>query len=159
MEINVLIDSEFEDCLDATELQSTAEQVVTAAEVSSNVELGLFITSQGKIRELNRTYRGIDEPTDVLSFSLLPATREEEGVDTPFVTAPDGVLHLGEVTISYPQAVAQALEHKHSIFREITILIIHGVLHLMGYDHEEPEEACQMSAREAEILSRVEVGA
>jgi probable rRNA maturation factor len=69
------------------------------------------------------------------------------------------VLHLGEVIISYPQAVAQALEHKHSIFREITILIIHGVLHLMGYDHEEPEEACQMSAREAEILSRVEVGA
>ena len=159
MEINVLIDSEFESLLDAGELQSTVEEIVTAVEVSSNVEIGLVITSQEKIRELNKTYRGIDEPTDVLSFSLLPPNREDEGGGTPpFVAAPDGVLHLGEIIISYPQAETQAREHKHSIYREITILIIHGVLHLLGHDHEEADEARQMSAREADILERVEAG-
>ena len=70
--------------------------------------------------------------------------------------APDGKLHLGEVIISYPQAVIQAEEHRHSVKKEVAILIIHGVLHLLGYDHDEPKRRRQMAAREAEILSNVE---
>jgi len=75
----------------------------------------------------------------------------------PFVIPPDGVLHLGEVIISYPQAVIQAEEHHHSIKREIAILTIHGVLHLLGYEHDKPGLERQMRAREAEILSSIEV--
>jgi len=82
---------------------------------------------------------------------------EEIGADfPPFVQPPDGVLHLGEVIISYPQAVAQAEEHQHSVKREIAILIIHGVLHLLGYEHDKPELKRQMMTREAEILSCIE---
>ena len=76
-----------------------------------------------------------------------------------FVAPPDRVLHLGEVIISYPQAVIQAEECQHSLKKELAILIIHGVLHLLGYDHDKPEPERKMRAREAEILSGIEEGA
>jgi len=151
MEINVLIDEDFEGCPEVSWLRSIAEQVLIARSAGSDVELGLVITSQEKVRQLNKSYRGKDEPTDVLAFYMTSAAGET------FVAPLDGLLHLGEVIISYPQAVIQAREHRHSIKRELAILIIHGVLHLLGYDHEEPEQEHQMREREKEILSRVEV--
>jgi len=149
MEINVLVDEGFEGCPEAGWLRSVAEQVLTAQGVSPDVELGLVITSQERVQQLNKSYRGKDEPTDVLAFYMTSAAGET------FVVPPDGLLHLGEVIISYPQAVIQAKEHQHSIKKELTILIIHGVLHLLGYDHEESEQASQMREREADILSQI----
>jgi probable rRNA maturation factor len=155
MEIDVLFDEGFEDCLDAGWIRSIAEQALVTQGIGGGVEMGLVIASQQRVKELNKTYRGKDEPTDVLAF----ATREEDGADLPpFVQPPDGVLHLGEVIIGYPQAVKQAEEHMHSIKREIAILVIHGVLHLLGYEHDEPEPARKMAAREAEVLKIVEGG-
>ncbi len=153
MEINVLIDEGVAVPLEMDWLRSVAEQALTSEDFSSAVELGLVIAGQNKVHQLNRDYRGRDEPTDVLAFSAL----EEIGADyPPFVTPPDGVQHLGEVIISYPQAVMQAEEHQHSIKKEIAILIIHGVLHLLGYEHDEPERERQMRARESDILSYIE---
>ncbi len=158
MEINVLIDEGLEERFAESWLQSVAEQVLIAEGVSSAAELSLVIASQERVQELNRTYRGRDEPTDVLAFAMLPAEEKPE-VDSPsFVTPPDGVLHLGEVIISYPQAVVQAGEHQHSVEKEITILLIHGVLHLLGYEHDKPEPGSDMRAREAEILGNIEEG-
>jgi len=155
MEINVLVDEHLEDDLELSWLQSIARQVLVAQGVGADVELGLVIASQERVQQLNRDYLGRDEPTDVLAFS----TREEIGADLPpFVQPPDGVLHLGEVIISYPQAVIQAEEHQHSIKKEIAVLILHGVLHLLGYEHDKPELERLMSAREAEILSYIEGG-
>jgi len=153
MEINVLIDEGLEGFLEEGWLQSVAEQVLLAQEADAGAEMGLVIATQERVRQLNKSYRGQDEPTDVLAFSAT----EEIGADfPPFVPPPDGVLHLGEVIISYPQAVIQAEEHQHSVKREIAILIIHGVLHLLGYEHDKPELERQMRAREAEILICVE---
>jgi len=155
MEINVLIDEGLEGYLEVDWLQSIAEQVLMAQNVGSNAELGLVITSQERVQQLNKSYLGRDEPTDVLAFSMLPAG--ETGADfPPFVTPPDGTLHLGEVIISYPQAVIQAEEHQHSIRKEIAILVIHGVLHLLGYEDDNPELKRQMADREAEILTIME---
>ena len=156
MEINVLIDEGLEGCLDVSWLQSVAEQVLVAQEAGAGVEMGLVIASQERVRQLNKSYREKDEPTDVLAFSMLLGEQIPGADFPPFVIPPDGVLHLGEVIISYPQAVIQAGEHQHSIKREITILIIHGVLHLLGYEHDRTELKHQMRAREAEILSYVE---
>jgi len=156
MEINVLVDPDFEKYLEGNWLQSIARQVLVAQGTSANAELGLVITSQQRVQELNRNYLGRDEPTDVLAFYMIPPAGETGTDELPFITPPDGVLHLGEVIISYPQAVIQAEERQHSVKKEVAILIIHGVLHLLGYDHAEPEEARQMSAREAEILGSVE---
>jgi len=155
MEINVLIDEALRECLEASWLQSVAEKVLVAKGVGADVELGLVIATQERVQQLNQSYLGRDEPTDVLAFSAV----EEIGVDfPPFVQPPDGVLHLGEVIISYPQAIIQAGEHVHSIKREIAILIIHGVLHLLGYEHDKPELEQQMKTKEAEILSYIEEG-
>ena len=158
MEISVLIDEGYEGYLEVGWLQSVAEQVLVAQDADSRVELGLVITSQERVQQLNQSYLGKDEPTDVLAFSMLPeplATGESE-VSSAFAQPPDGVLHLGEVIISYPQAVIQAEEHRHSVKREIAILIIHGVLHLLGYEHDKPELERRMRAKEKEILSYIE---
>ncbi len=154
MEIDVLIDEGLERCPEPSWLRSIAEQVLVAQEVGSTAELGLVIATQERVRELNRNYLGRDEPTDVIAFSMLPD--EEDRIS--FVPPPDGVLHLGEVIISYPQAQIQAEEHGHSIEREMTILIIHGVLHLLGYEDEKPELKRRMAAREKEILNCIEGG-
>ena len=151
VEINILIDGEFKGCPGVNWLQGVAEQVLVAERAGANVELGLVIATQERVRELNKSYLSRDEPTDVLAFSMLPA-----GGAPAFVPPPDGVLHLGEVVISFPQAVIQAEERGHSVKREVAILIIHGVLHLLGYEDEKPELKRLMSAREREILSHTE---
>ena len=155
MEINVLIDEGFEGHLEVGWLKSVAEHILAAQGAGSNVELSLVITGQERVQQLNQSYRGKDEPTDVLAFSMSPAEKVPEEDFPPFVMPPDGVLHLGEVVISYPQAVMQAEEHRHPIEREVTILIIHGVLHLLGYEHDKPDLERQMQVREAEILSYI----
>lgn len=157
MEINVLIDEGLEARLEVSWLQSVAEQALVAQEVGPDAEISLVIASQERVRQLNRDYLGKDAPTDVIAFSMLPAPTAggESGV-SPFVAPPDGVSHLGEVIVSYPQAVIQAEEHHHPVKKELAILIIHGVLHVLGYDHAEPDQERQMRAREAEILNQVE---
>ena len=158
MEINVLIDQDFEAYLGAGWLAEVARQVLTAEPASPDAELSLVITGQERVQQLNRDYLGRDRPTDVLAFSMLAGLPAEgEASAPPFVAPPDGVVHLGEVIISYPQAVIQAEEHKHPVPKEIALLIIHGILHLLGYDDEKPEEKRQMRAREREILSAIKV--
>ena len=146
MEINVLVDEGFEGCPEVGWLRSVAEQTLLVQGVSSDVELGLVITSQERVQELNKSYREKDEPTDVLAFYM---------TSVDFIEPPDGMRHLGEVIISYPQAVLQAKEQRHSIKKELAVLIVHGVLHLLGYDHEEPGQERQMRGREADILSQI----
>ncbi|MFC1982769.1 rRNA maturation RNase YbeY [Chloroflexota bacterium] len=155
MEIDVLIEEGAEGCPDASWLRDITEKVLSAQGVGADAELGLVIASQERVQELNRSYRSKDEPTDVLAFFMTSAAVKSDEVVLPFVMPPDGVLHLGEVIISYPQAVTQAKAHRHSIDRELAILIIHGVLHLLGYDHEAPEQKRQMRTREKEILIHV----
>jgi probable rRNA maturation factor len=151
VEINVLIDDGLEEHLDVGRLQRIGEQILTLVEADPQAELSLVITSQERVRELNRNYLGRDVPTDVLAFPMLAADEEPAS----FIPPPDGIRHLGEVIISYPQAVIQAGEQGHSTDKEIAILVIHGVLHLLGYGDETPELKKQMQAREQEILSRI----
>jgi len=156
MEINVLIDKGLEECPAAGWLKKVVGQVLDAQDAGADVELSLVITGEEQVRQLNLSYRGRDEPTDVLAFSL--ASGEEAAARIPdFVLPPDDIMHLGEVIISCPRAVIQAKEHKHPAKKEIAILIIHGVLHLLGYDHGEPEQKAIMEAREKEILGRLTV--
>jgi len=151
MEINVLVDEELKEELETGWLRGVAEQVLIALGVDANAELGLFIATGERVKQLNRDYLGRDELTDVLAFSA----REEVGGHPPFVPPPDGVLHLGEVIIAYPQAVVQAEEYKHSVKREMVTLIVHGVLHLLGYEHDTPELKLKMRAREKEIVEHI----
>lgn len=149
-----MIDEDLEGSLEARWLERVAGKVLAAQRVDSRVEIGVVITGQERVHQLNRLYLGKDEPTDVLAFPMLPRPAGE-GV-APFVAPPDGIAHLGEVIVAYPQAVTQASEHQHTVEKELAILIIHGILHLLGYDHEQPDREQAMKARELEILGLLE---
>jgi len=131
-----------------------AQTVLKAEGVAPPYEVSLVFTDSETVKQLNRDYRGVDDPTDVLAFYMLP----QKGADSAFALPPDGVTRLGEVIVSYPQAVEQAKEQGHSPERELALLIIHGILHLLGYDHEEPEEESKMRERERELLERCSPG-
>lgn len=150
-----MFDEGAEGSFDAGWLSTIARRALEAEGLGEDTEMGLVIAADERVRELNKTYRGKDSTTDVLSFPLRAAP-SEAGCPV-FPPAPDGTEHLGEVIISYPQAQRQAAEHGHSIKREAAILIIHGVLHLLGYDHIEDAGAVKMEAREAAILKAIEV--
>jgi len=113
--------------------------------------VSLVFTDSETVQRLNRDYRGVDKPTDVLAFYMLP----QKEADSSFALPPNGVIRLGEVIISYPQAVEQAKEQGHSTKQELALLIIHGILHLLGYDHEQPEEEKLMRERERELLEKI----
>jgi probable rRNA maturation factor len=156
MEINVLIEEGIESGPDADWMQKVIETTLTAENAPPNVEISLVLTGQERIQELNREYRGKDQPTDVLSFSMSEQKAEEQDEPIAFINPPDGLVHLGEVIISYPQALLQAEESGHSIKKEMAALIVHGVLHIRGYDHEVAEMEPAMKARESAILSLLE---
>ena len=120
--------------------------------------MSLLITGQDRIRQLNKDYRKIDKPTDVLSFAMQDELPSEDGEDFAFIIPSYGTKQLGEVIISYPQAVIQAEEHRHSVKKEVAVLTIHGVLHLLGYDHMKDDEADIMEAREQAILESLSGG-
>ena len=152
-EINVSIEQKLKNSLRESWLQRIAVKTIEAEGIPAPSEMGLVITDSKTIQKLNMTYRGENKPTDVLAFHMTPSTDQEP--ETQFVGAPDGVHHLGEVVISYPQAIEQAQEQGHSVEQELALLIVHGVLHLLDYDHELPEEEQKMKARENEILERL----
>jgi probable rRNA maturation factor len=153
MEINVLLEEGLDIDLDTEWMQSILEKTLLAENAPPNAEISLVITGQERIHELNRDYRGKDKPTDVLSFSMAEQKVEAEPIE--FITPPDGLIHLGEVIVSYPQAIIQANEHKHSVKKEMAILIVHGILHILGYDHEKPEMEPVMQAKEKEIMASI----
>lgn len=120
-------------------------------ESAVDVELSLVIAGDELLQQLNRDYRGIDAPTDVLSFSA----QEDGAEDGPaFVTAPEAEAYLGDVIISYPMAERQAAAAGHPVQDELCLLAVHGVLHLLGYDHATPEEESAMWAVQDEILGK-----
>jgi probable rRNA maturation factor len=152
VEINVLIDKEYKKQVKSIWLKNLARQIQIAENVNARSEMGLVITGDDEIHQLNLKYLDEDRPTDVLSFPM----NEQIDAAPVFVKVPDGKIHLGEIIISYPQAVKQAEEHQHSVEREIIILLIHGILHLLGYDHDIPEREQKMHNRELAILKTIE---
>ncbi len=120
---------------------------VLEAEDAPPCELSVTVTDDETVRGLNREYAGEDAVTDVLSFS------QREGEE--FIAAPEGALPLGEVIIALPQAARQASDAGRSVEEEITRLLVHGILHLLGYDHGEAEEERRMRAREEELLGAI----
>jgi probable rRNA maturation factor len=105
--------------------------------------LSLLFTDDEKIQELNRDFRGKDMATDVLSFSQMEG--EEFGFENHF---------LGDIVIAVPYVTKQAQGLGHSVFEEVRYLILHGILHLMGYDHDENED-CEMSRLEKSIYKKL----
>jgi len=153
-EIGIHIEEKFKDRVDEEWVRKIAQQVLKAESVAPPYEVSIVFTDSDTVQRLNRDYRGVDAPTDVIAFHML----SQKETSPPFVLPPDGVTRLGEVIISYPEAMEQAKEQGHSVEQELALLIIHGILHLLGYDHEKPEEEAKMRAKEKELLARATSG-
>jgi probable rRNA maturation factor len=123
-------------------LQTAGEHLNTSGEVS------VSFVSDDEIHELNRTYRGVDRPTDVLSFAFLEG--EED-----FPVPDEGAKLLGDIVISIPTAVRQAEEYGHSVEREVGFLLVHGFLHLLGYDHQDEDAEREMFGLQEEVLQKL----
>jgi probable rRNA maturation factor len=110
-------------------------------------EASILLVDDQEIRDLNSQYRQIDAPTDVLSFSQI------EGCGPDWRALPrDLYVPLGDIVVSIPRMQAQAAEYGHDEARELGFLLVHGLLHLLGYDHQAPEDALAMRAAEEDLL-------
>lgn len=123
-----------------------------------DISVEINIVDNEIIREINREHRNMDKPTDVLSFPMVqyPAPGDYSMLeeDESNFDPEDGYLILGNIVVSADKVREQAIEYNHSELREYSFLIIHSMLHLFGYDHEEPMEAEEMFKKQEEILKR-----
>ncbi len=131
---------------DEPRITDLVRSIVSAELAPAPYVIGLYLVGDATIRGLNAEHRGIDAHTDVLSFPL------HDPSGPGFVVPPDQPVSLGDVVVSYPRAVEQAAQFGHSTDREIGYLVAHGVLHVLGYDHEDEAERTRMRQREEDAL-------
>ncbi len=141
----------------APSVQELLERCLQAAAEREEVsgEVVVTLVNNERIHELNREYRGVDRPTDVLSFAM-----NEEGEGEMDIFLDEDEIDefpnmLGDIIISLPKAQEQAQEYGHSLERELGFLAVHGFLHLLGYDHGTEEEEKEMFSRQEEILQKI----
>jgi len=135
------------DQIDTPALTGLAARVLEISGKTGDSGLSLKITGDEEIQSLNRDYLGKDTPTDVLSFPI------------PFNDPDSGVSYLGDVVISLPAASRQAASAGHGVEDEIQLLLVHGILHLLGYDHVTPEDKAVMWKLQDKILNQLNIQA
>lgn len=135
--INIIVSSDSRYKVNTEEIKLAVLSVLQKHRIVGKIELGINIVGDRKIHELNRIYRGEDCPTDILSFALEDSnpTSLQHIPRVGFVAAPDKILRLGDIVISYPQALEDASVDGISIDEEIKNLVEHGIQHLLGVHH------------------------
>ena len=139
-----------------SEMEQTLTRVLNKASevygLEPQAEVSIVLADDEYIRQLNRQYRSKDMPTDVLSFAMNDHCAEDHEPD--ITEAPEDIeILLGDIVISLETTARQAQEFGHSLERELAYLTVHGMLHLLGYDHEEEEDRAEMRQEEEYVLS------
>lgn len=141
---NVEIINETNEIIDYYDLKKTIDYALTYEKVSNGI-MNVIIIDNEKIHQINKEYRGIDRPTDVISFAL---EDDKTFVDTDFRV-------LGDIYISIDKVYEQAEAYGHSRRRELSFLTVHGILHLLGYDHMQEDDEKIMFGKQDEILNNL----
>jgi len=129
-------------------LEHVIGEILKEEKVETEPEISILFVDDDAIKKMNLTYRGIDQPTDVLSFAM-----RDQPVHTPmFITVAEHNV-LGDVVISLETARRQADDYGHSLAREVGFLAVHGMLHLLGYDHLNAEDESKMRQKEERVLA------
>ena len=149
--IDVRVAAPFRAAVRVAWLRAVARRALAAESVAGPVQVGVVVTDDETVRGLNLRFRGLDDPTDVLSFGLSMAE------EAPFALPPEEAASLGEIVIAYPTALRQAEEAGRSVEAEVAHLLVHGLLHLLGYDHQRPQDERAMRRREEEVLAALPV--
>ena len=162
MKILLEIDWQVEECPGAEKLLSrVAQECLKAEGIMHDAYAQLQMTDDEGIHEINREYRGVDRPTDVLSFPSMPVNPQKTlgSCQQRMLRERDetGMCFLGDIIISLPTAKAQAKEYGHSLERELCYLTAHALFHLMGYDHMKDEDKERMRAMEEKALAKAGV--
>ncbi len=158
--VDVHVFERFESAVCVSHVLSIARRALELEDLPRSCSLSVVVADDATVRELNATYRGIDEVTDVLSFAFgsegeyygegEPVFRQQ--CDSDFVTPESDTSELGEVIVSYPETLRQARREGRPAGDELAHLVAHGVLHLLGYDHMNDEDEAVMRAKEVLIL-------
>ena len=153
-EHRITIVNETEDTAFNEAIESAVKAALDYEKVAQGCDVCIIVTDDENIRELNREHREIDRATDVLSFPMLELRPGEEIKVSPLeLDEETGTVMLGDIVISSERARVQAEEYGHSELREVSFLTVHGILHLLGYDHELSEEDEKLHfSRQEEIL-------
>ncbi len=138
--------------------ERVAKTVLDVMKCPFECEVSLTLTDDERIRKLNRDHRDTDRSTDVLSFPMVDFKRPADysRIDddpTDLFDPENGELMLGDIVISTDHVIAQAEEYGHTVLRELAFLITHSMLHLLGFDHMEPEDAAMMEQAQDDILN------
>jgi len=144
--VEIRVDAAFAGQVNEAHLRAAVESTLRHENAPVDAGLTLVVAGDAAIQRLNRQFRGVDAPTDVLAF---PAAG-----DQAFVDAPGQPPYLGDVILSLPRAAAQAEVAGHSLAAELALLAVHGTLHLLGHDHASAGEKAIMWAAQTEILTR-----
>jgi len=153
IETDIQIDDRFQNDIDARLIEQAIRAALAIEGMAGAVEVSVLVTDDATLHQLNRDYRNVDAPTDVLSFA---DEQESDAAPTAFVRPPDAPHYLGDLAISYERVIAQAAEYGHSRARELAFLTVHGMLHLLGYDHERgAADQAAMRAREELIMQQL----
>ena len=144
--ISVQVDDAYLDLVDTTALTAVLAAALVAEDHADD-EVTLVVTDDDEVAALNWQYRGVEGPTDVLSFA---AQEPAPG----FVSAPEAASYLGDIIIALPFTQRQATAASRNLNDELRLLAVHGLLHLLGYDHAEPDEEAVMWARQEELLKQ-----
>lgn len=139
--------------------KKVAQSVLELENCPYDSQVNLVLTDNSGIHEVNRQFRGIDAPTDVLSFPMIPfetpADYQILDQNESFFDLDTEELLLGDIMISAERVISQAEDYGHSIKREFCFLVAHSMLHLLGYDHMVPEEAAIMEQKQEAALEKL----
>lgn len=163
MTINIEYETEISLNLPYEEIiKSVINEAIDYEKCPYECEVNVILTDNSEIHEINKTYRNIDSPTDVLSFPMVdyetPSDFENIEERTEDYFNPEtGELMLGDIVISVEKVIAQAEQYGHTSKRELAFLTAHSMMHLFGYDHMVPEEASVMEAKQNEVLNHLNI--
>jgi probable rRNA maturation factor len=151
VQVDVQVDEQFRAQVRPESIRQAAIQALAHQRVEGWCELVVVVAGDEVLRDLNLRHRDVDTPTDVLAFPDEPEAR--------FIVAPAPTRYLGDVIISFPRASAQAAEAGHDVDAELQLLVVHGVLHLLGYDDQAEAQREEMWSVQSEILQALGVEA
>ena len=159
--MSVLIDNRQEEikvdeALEAFVVQ-VVEEVIAYEQCEEEFEVSISFVNNQEMRSLNKEYRNIGKETDVLSFPLVEFIEEELNTEDEDAEYIEEEIALGDIVISMEKAVEQSEEYGHSFKRELAFLLVHGMLHLLGYDHDEEASEGEMFDKQEEILKNMEI--
>lgn len=141
--ITIQINKKFQAQISTSRLEEISLKIFSFLEIEPDSDLSILIDSDAALKKLNNLYRGINKPTDVLSF------------ESDDVNPETGNISIGDIAISFPTAERQALEAQHPVENEIVLLLVHAILHLTGYDHSTKEEKQEMWAEQQAVLNHL----